>query len=134
MTTVSAPELPLTPSYVIPPAASPDTSSRTNPLEAEPSPWPSAEKPAPAPAAPEPPTTNPTQPVVVDGPPLEKTSGSSRFKDGSQTAVHAGGLILDIATESADAFPPLKSVLGGIRALVNTYEVSPDAFDPYDSV
>jgi hypothetical protein len=31
--------------------------------------------------------------------------------------------LLEIANESADAFPPLKSCLGGINALVKHYEV-----------
>ena len=31
--------------------------------------------------------------------------------------------LLDIANESADAFPPLKSCLGGINALIKYYEV-----------
>ena len=32
-------------------------------------------------------------------------------------------MILDIAKESADVFPPLKSCLGGINALIKHYEV-----------
>ena len=39
-----------------------------------------------------------------------------RFIDATKT-------ILDIANESADAFPPLKSCLGGINALIRYYEV-----------
>ena len=32
-------------------------------------------------------------------------------------------MLLDISKESSDAFPPLKSCLGGINALINHYEV-----------
>ena len=32
-------------------------------------------------------------------------------------------VLLDIAKESADAFPPLKSCLGGINTLVEHYKV-----------
>ena len=32
-------------------------------------------------------------------------------------------ILLDIAKESADWFPPLKSALGGVSALVKHYEV-----------
>ena len=37
--------------------------------------------------------------------------------------IDATKAILDIANESADAFPPLKSCLGGINALIKHYEV-----------
>jgi len=33
-------------------------------------------------------------------------------------------ILLDIAKESSDWFPPLKSALGGISALIKHYEVS----------
>lgn len=32
-------------------------------------------------------------------------------------------ILLDIAKESADWFPPLKSALGGLTALIEHYEV-----------
>ena len=32
-------------------------------------------------------------------------------------------MLLDIAKESADVFPPLKSCLGGINALIKHYDV-----------
>ena len=32
-------------------------------------------------------------------------------------------MLLDIAKESSDAFPPLKSCLGGINALIKHYDV-----------
>jgi hypothetical protein len=41
-----------------------------------------------------------------------------------QSAINAGKKVLEIATESSDAFPPLKSALGGIRAMIRTCEVS----------
>ena len=33
-------------------------------------------------------------------------------------------MLLDIAKESADWFPPLKAALGGVNALIKHYEVS----------
>ena len=33
-------------------------------------------------------------------------------------------ILLDVAKESADWFPPLKSALGGVSALIRHYEVS----------
>jgi hypothetical protein len=44
------------------------------------------------------------------------TAKKQRFIDGMKS-------LLDIANESADAFPPLKSCLGGINALMKYYEV-----------
>jgi len=32
-------------------------------------------------------------------------------------------ILLDVAKESSDVFPPLKSVLGGVNALIKHYEV-----------
>ena len=40
-----------------------------------------------------------------------------------QRFIDATKSLLDIANESADAFPPLKACLGGINALVKYYEV-----------
>jgi len=40
-----------------------------------------------------------------------------------QRFIDATKSLLDIANESADAFPPLKSCLGGINALIKYYEV-----------
>ena len=40
-----------------------------------------------------------------------------------QRIIDATKSLLDIANESADAFPPLKSCLGGINALIKYYEV-----------
>ena len=44
------------------------------------------------------------------------TAKKQRFIDATKT-------LLDIANESSDAFPPLKSCLGGINALIKYYEV-----------
>ena len=43
-------------------------------------------------------------------------ANKKRFVDATKS-------LLDIANESADAFPPLKSCLGGINALIKYYEV-----------
>ena len=40
-----------------------------------------------------------------------------------QRATEGIKILLDVAKESADWFPPLKSVLGGVNALVKHYEV-----------
>ena len=41
-----------------------------------------------------------------------------RFTEGTK-------ILLDVAKESADWFPPLKSALGGVNALIKHYEVLP---------
>ena len=41
-----------------------------------------------------------------------------------QRVADGAKIILDVAKESADWFPPLKSALGGVNALVRHYEVS----------
>ena len=40
-----------------------------------------------------------------------------------QRIVDCAKTLLDIAKESADWFPPLKSALGGVSALIKHYEV-----------
>ena len=40
-----------------------------------------------------------------------------------QRVVDSAKILLDIAKESSDWFPPLKSALGGVSALINHYEV-----------
>ena len=40
-----------------------------------------------------------------------------------QRVVDSAKILLDIAKESSDWFPPLKSALGGMSALVKHYEV-----------
>ncbi|KAF9784577.1 hypothetical protein BJ322DRAFT_852831 [Thelephora terrestris] len=50
-----------------------------------------------------------------------------RIIDGSK-------IVLDIAKESADALPPLKSCLGGITALVKHYEESQDVQDKLEDL
>ena len=41
-----------------------------------------------------------------------------------QRVVDAAKILLDVAKESSDWFPPLKSALGGVSALIKHYEVS----------
>ena len=43
-----------------------------------------------------------------------------------QRVVDSAKILLDVAKESADWFPPLKSALGGVNALIKHYEVSID--------
>ena len=40
-----------------------------------------------------------------------------------QRAVDGAKILLDIAKESSDWFPPLKAALGGVGALIKHYEV-----------
>jgi len=40
-----------------------------------------------------------------------------------QRVVDGAKILLDLAKESSDWFPPLKSALGGVSALINHYEV-----------
>ena len=41
-----------------------------------------------------------------------------------QRVMDGAKILLDVAKESADWFPPLKSALGGVNALIQHYEVS----------
>ena len=45
------------------------------------------------------------------------------FAAKKQRFIDAAKTLLDIANESADVFPPLKSCLGGISVLIKHYEV-----------
>ena len=47
----------------------------------------------------------------------------SRSTAKKQRFVDAVKMLIDIAKESSDAFPPLKSCLGGINALIKHYDV-----------
>src|SRR5258708_22358769 len=51
------------------------------------------------------------------------TSSSPVVAAKKQRFIDATKTLLDIANESSDAFPPLKSCLGGINALIKYYEV-----------
>ena len=41
-----------------------------------------------------------------------------------QRVIDGAKILLDVAKESSDWFPPLKSALGGVGALIKHYEVS----------
>jgi len=47
---------------------------------------------------------------------LSPPAKGQRVADGAK-------ILLDVAKESADWFPPLKSALGGVNALIKHYEV-----------
>ena len=53
--------------------------------------------------------------------PLGQPSHSLLAK--KQRVVDGVKILLDVAKESADWFPPLKSALGGVTALIKHYEV-----------
>ena len=42
-----------------------------------------------------------------------------------QRAADGVKILLDVAKEASDVFPPLKSALGGVNALIKHYEVRP---------
>ena len=52
-----------------------------------------------------------------------ETDGSSISAAKKQRFIDATKSLLDIANEASDVFPPLKSCLGGINALIKYYEV-----------
>ena len=54
--------------------------------------------------------------IIETGSLSTSAAKKQRFIDATKT-------LLDIANESSDAFPPLKSCLGGINALIKYYEV-----------
>jgi hypothetical protein len=59
-----------------------------------------------------------TAPPVVEEGPREKS-----WRDNLRTAYNGFSQVLNIAAESSDVFPPLKSVLGGVRAVLKAAEV-----------
>lgn len=63
--------------------------------------------------------TDDPQPALTDEPSTTVIKGP---KIGS-TVLHGAKAVLEVATEAADALPQLKSVLGGIRAIVKLCEV-----------
>lgn len=59
----------------------------------------------------------------------EEVSQERSRKDILRTAYNGFQQILNIAAESSDAFPPLKSVLGGVRSVLKASEVSPSGLN-----
>ena len=55
--------------------------------------------------------------------PWGKSPDHSNSPAKKKKAVDGAKILLDIAKESSDWFPPLKSALGGVCALVKHYEV-----------
>ena len=55
--------------------------------------------------------------------PLSQLSDCRNLLAKRQRVADGAKILLDIAKESSDWFPPLKSALGGISALINHYEV-----------
>ena len=55
--------------------------------------------------------------------PPSKISDRSILTAKRQRVVDAAKILLDVAKESSDWFPPLKSALGGVSALIKHYEV-----------
>jgi len=61
--------------------------------------------------------TSCTSPTIIAAPTSQlPAAGTQRFIDAMK-------MLLNIAKESADACPPLKSCLGGIEALIKHYDV-----------
>ena len=55
--------------------------------------------------------------------PSNQVSDCLNLPAGGQRVVDGAKILLDVAKESSDWFPPLKSALGGVSALVKHYEV-----------
>jgi len=60
--------------------------------------------------------------------PIQRLPQSKNFDRSNLTAkrqrvVDLAKILLDVAKESSDWFPPLKSALGGVSALIKHYEV-----------
>jgi len=60
---------------------------------------------------------------LVQRPPSIKLFDRSNPTAKKQKVVDAAKILLDVAKESSDWFPPLKSALGGVNALIKHYEV-----------
>jgi len=56
--------------------------------------------------------------------PSSQLSDCLNLPAGRQRAIDGAKILLDVAKESSDWFPPLKSALGGVSALIKHYEVS----------
>lgn len=67
--------------------------------------------------------------VVGVFPVTEKGHQEGSWKDNLRTAYNGFNQVLNIAAESSDVFPPLKSVLGGLRATIKAFEVSSKSLD-----
>ena len=55
--------------------------------------------------------------------PLSQPSDRRNLAAKRQRVVDGAKILLDVAKESSDWFPPLKAALGGVSALVKHYEV-----------
>jgi len=67
--------------------------------------------------------TDPNRCELVQRLPSSKLFDRSDLTAKRQRVIDAAKILLDIAKESADWFPPLKSALGGVNALIKHYEV-----------
>ena len=56
--------------------------------------------------------------------PLSKLFDRPNLTARRRRVVDGANILLDITKESSDWFPPLKSALGGVNALIRNYEVS----------
>jgi len=67
---------------------------------------------------------DPNQCEPIQPLPSSKLSDCSDLTATRQRVVDGAKILLDVAKESSDWFPPLKSALGGVDALIKHYEVS----------
>ena len=70
---------------------------------------------------------SPSSAPILAHPTIFSDAGSNtpRSKPGLAATAYSGTkLVLDVAKETADVFPPLKSALGGLTALLKHYDVS----------
>jgi hypothetical protein len=75
-----------------------------------------------------PPLTDSAGDPAVPGPVRARADTSKIKSEWSHTASSAAKLLLRTVKEASDAFPPLKSVAGGLCAILDNCEVSPTSF------
>ena len=70
-------------------------------------------------------SSNPSRCEWIQCLPAVNSLAARRFPAKKQRIADVVKITLDIAKETSDWFPPLKSALGGVTALIKHYEVSP---------
>ena len=63
------------------------------------------------------------QPVKLSSYVVDPTAAYEKKSDWKSTAYASAGLAIDVLKESSDAFTPLKSVVGGLSAILKYYDV-----------
>ena len=69
-------------------------------------------------------TVDPSTSAQQDVPGTRSPADEVEERSAWRTPLNAGNMVLGLAKESADVFPPLKSVLGGLSELAKNIDVS----------